>query len=54
MKSGVSYNIDVEIKQKDGTKKLLPSQSSQKVVNAYNALLLAKQLSKNKNYDHSK
>ncbi len=51
MKSGVSYNIDVEIKQEDGTKKLVPfSQLSKsgKIVNAYNALLLAEQISKSK------
>ncbi len=29
MKSGISYNIDIEIKQKDGTKKWCPSQISQ-------------------------
>ncbi len=52
MKSGVSYNIDVEIKQKDGTKKLVPFSELSKsgsVVNAYNALLLAEQVSKSKN-----
>ncbi len=51
MKSGVSYNIDVEIKQEDGTKKPIPfSQLSKsgKVVNAYNALVLAEQISKSK------
>ncbi|WP_082994973.1 S8 family serine peptidase [Aquimarina megaterium] len=49
MKSGVSYNIDVEIKQKDGTKKMVPFSElskSGKVVNAYNALLMAEQVSK--------
>ncbi|WP_074409294.1 S8 family serine peptidase [Aquimarina megaterium] len=52
MKSGVSYNIDIEIKQKDGTKKLVPFSElskSGKVVNAYNALLMAEQVSKSKN-----
>ncbi len=49
MKSGVSYNIDVEIKLEDGTKKMVPFSElskSGKVVNAYNALLMAGQVSK--------
>jgi len=44
MKSGVSYNIDVEVKQVDGIKKMVPFlklSKSGKNVNAYNALLLA-------------
>ncbi|PKV52032.1 subtilase family protein [Aquimarina sp. MAR_2010_214] len=52
MKSGVSYNIDIEIKQKDGSKKLVPFSElskSGKIVNAYNALLMAEQISKSKN-----
>ncbi len=52
MKSGVSYNIDVEITQEDGTKKMVPFSElskSGKIVNAYNALLLAEKVSKAKN-----
>ncbi|PKV48546.1 subtilase family protein [Aquimarina sp. MAR_2010_214] len=52
IKSGISYNIDVEIKQKDGTKIMIPFSElskSGKIVNAYNALLLAEQISKSKN-----
>ncbi len=52
MKSGTSYHIDVEIKQEDGTKKMVPFSElskSGKIVNAYNALLLAEQISKSKN-----
>ncbi|TPN87974.1 S8 family serine peptidase [Aquimarina algicola] len=51
MKSGVSYDIDVEIKQEDGSKKLVPFSElskSGKIVNAYNALLMAEQISKSK------
>lgn len=51
MKSGVSYNIDVEIKLDDGTKKMVPFSElskSGKIVNAYNALLLAEKVSKGK------
>ncbi len=49
MKSGVSYNINVEIKDQDGSKKMVPFSElskSGKVVNAYNALLMAEQVSK--------
>ncbi len=51
LQSGVTYNIDVGIKQKDGTKKMVPFSElskSGKVVNAYNALLMAKQVAKEK------
>ncbi len=51
MESGVSYDIDVEIEQEDGTKKLVPFSElskSGKIVNAYNALLMAEQVSKRK------
>ncbi len=51
MKSGVSYNIDVEMFQKDDSKKMIPFSElskSGKVVNAYNALVLAEQISKSK------
>ncbi|WP_103864366.1 S8 family serine peptidase [Aquimarina sp. I32.4] len=49
MDSGTSYDIDVEIKRKDGNKSLVPFSElskSGKVVNAYNALLMAEQMSK--------
>ncbi len=52
MSSGISYNIDVEMFLEDGSKKMIPfSQLSKsgKIVNAYNALLLAEQVSKGKN-----
>jgi subtilisin family serine protease len=45
LESGVSYDIDVEIRGEDGKKKLVPFSSlskSGKIVNAYNALLYAK------------
>ena len=48
MKSGTSYDIKVEIIQKDKTKKLVPFSElskSGKIVNAYSALLMAKQIS---------
>ena len=51
IKTGISYNINVEVKQNDGTKKLVPFSElskSGKIVNAYNALLLAEQISKTK------
>lgn len=51
MKSGLSIDIDVEMKQEDGTKKLVPFSElskSGKIVNAYNALLMAEEVSKNK------
>ena len=51
MESGTSYNIDVEVNQEDGTKKLIPFSElskSGKIVNAYNALLMAEQVSKKK------
>ncbi|UZO81710.1 hypothetical protein NBT05_04385 [Aquimarina sp. ERC-38] len=47
--SGTSYDIKVEITQKDGSKKLVLFSSlskSGKIINAYNALLMAEQLSK--------
>ncbi|WP_062055909.1 S8 family serine peptidase [Aquimarina longa] len=49
MKSGISYNIDVEMTLKDNTKKMIPFSDlskSGKIVNAYNALLMAEQVSK--------
>ncbi len=49
MESGTSYDIDVEIKQEDGTQKMVPFaelSKSGKVVNAYNALLMAEEMSK--------
>ncbi|WP_062055914.1 S8 family peptidase [Aquimarina longa] len=49
MKSGISYNIDVEMTLKDDTKKMIPFSDlskSGKIVNAYNALLMAEQVSK--------
>ncbi|WP_271782351.1 S8 family serine peptidase [Aquimarina algiphila] len=52
MKSGTLYNMDIEIEQKDGTKKMIPFSELSKsgsVVNAYNALLMAEQISKSKN-----
>ncbi len=51
MQSGTSYNIEVEIEQEDGSKKLVPFSElskSGKVVNAYNALLMAEKISKAK------
>ncbi len=48
MESGTSYDIEVEIEQKDKTKKLVPFSNlskSGKIVNAYNALLMARKLS---------
>ncbi|WP_211059878.1 S8 family serine peptidase [Aquimarina sp. MMG015] len=48
MKSGTSYDIKVEIEEKDKTKKLVPFSElskSGKIVNAYNALFMAKQIS---------
>ena len=47
LQSGVTYNIKVEIKQEDGTKKTVPFSGlskSGKVVNAYNALLMAEKI----------
>jgi subtilisin family serine protease len=47
--SGVSYDLDVEITGEDGKKKLVPFNSlskSGKIVNAYNALLFAKNYKK--------
>ncbi|WP_027394099.1 S8 family serine peptidase [Aquimarina latercula] len=52
MNSGVKYNIDVEIDQEDGTKKLIPFSElskSGKIVNAYNALIMAEEIYKAKN-----
>ncbi len=51
MKSGVSYDIDVEIIQEDGSEKLVPFSElskSGKIVNAYNALLMAEQVANSK------
>ncbi len=51
LQSGVSYNVEVEIEQEDDTKKTLPFSElskSGKVVNAYNALLMAKKIAKGK------
>ncbi len=48
MESGIAYDIDVEIQQEDGTQKMVPFSSlskSGKVVNAYNALLMAEEMS---------
>ncbi len=48
MESGTSYDIDVEIKQEDGTKKMVPFaelSKSGKIINAYNALLMAEEMS---------
>jgi len=47
--SGVSYDIDVEITGEDGKKKSVPFKNlskSGKIVNAYNALLYAKNYKK--------
>jgi len=47
MKSGTAYHIDIEIEQEDGSKKLVPFSElskSGKIVNAYNALLLAEKV----------
>ena len=49
LKSGTTYQVDVKINQEDGTNKIVPFSElskSGKVVNAYNALLMAEQLSK--------
>ena len=49
MKSGTAYYIDVEVRQKDGSKKLIPFSSlskSGKILNAYNALKMAELVSK--------
>ena len=51
MESGVSYDIDVEITNEQGEKVLVPFSSlskSGKIVNAYNALLMAKDYEKKK------
>ncbi|MGY3792182.1 S8 family serine peptidase [Aquimarina sp. 433] len=48
MKSGTSYDIEVEVEQSDKTKKMIPFSElskSGKIVNAYNALQMAKQFS---------
>ncbi|MCX2678896.1 S8 family serine peptidase [Galbibacter sp. EGI 63066] len=48
MNSGVEYNIDVSVPSKDNPKRLLPFKQlskSGKIVNVYNALLMAKSLS---------
>ena len=49
IKSGTVYDVKVEITQKDGTKTLIPFSElskSGKIVNAYNALIMAEKLSK--------
>ena len=51
LKTGISYNINVEVKQDDDTIKLVPFtelSKSGKVVNAYNALMLASKLASSK------
>lgn len=51
MDSGVSYDIDVEITNEEGEKVLVPFSSlskSGKIVNAYNALLMAEKYSNSK------
>jgi len=51
MKSGTAYHIDIEIEQEDGSKKLVPFSElskSGKIVNAYNAMILAEKLVKAK------
>ncbi len=51
IQSGNSYNIEVEIEQQDGTKKMVPFSElskSGKIVNAYNALLMAEEINKGK------
>lgn len=51
LRSGTSYHLDVKIYEEDDTTKMIPfSELSKtgKVVNAYNALLMAKELSKSK------
>ncbi|WP_299433855.1 S8 family serine peptidase [uncultured Aquimarina sp.] len=51
MDSGTLYDVDVEVKHEDGTKKLVhfsELSKSGKIVNAYNALVLAEQISKEK------
>ncbi|MFD2186082.1 S8 family peptidase [Aquimarina celericrescens] len=48
MKSGTSYSFNTEIKQRDGTKKTVSFSElskSGKVINAYNALLMAESIS---------
>ena len=50
MESGVQYNIDIKLKNPDGSFKFIPFKDlskSGKVINAYNALLMAEELSKN-------
>ena len=50
MESGTSYDVEVEIILEDKSKKMIPFSElskSGKVVNAYNALLLAEKVSKN-------
>ncbi len=51
MQSGTAYHINVEIEQEDGTKKLVPFSElskSGRIVNAYNALLLAEKVANTK------
>ncbi|WP_298547129.1 S8 family serine peptidase [uncultured Aquimarina sp.] len=50
--SGTKYDVDVELKLKDKSAKLVPFSElskSGRIINAYNALLLAEKLSKSKN-----
>lgn len=47
LQSGTSYNIDVELQEENGTKTFVPFSSlskSGKIVNAYNALLMAEKM----------
>ena len=49
LKSGTSYHLDVKIYEEDGTTKMIPFSElskSGKIVNAYNALIMAEKLSK--------
>lgn len=51
LESGISYDVTVAMKQEDGSVKQVPFSElskSGKVVNAYNALVLAEKMSKNK------
>ncbi|UZO82064.1 S8 family serine peptidase [Aquimarina sp. ERC-38] len=51
LNSGTLYHIDVEITQDDGTKKMVPFSSlskSGKIVNAYNALIMADKIASQK------
>ena len=51
MDSGTPHDIDVAIEQEDGSEKLVPFSElskSGKIVNAYNALLMAEKMVKDK------